>query len=70
MHFDSWSRFEQFPTLIAYVKDAAEVAPLIRCAQSGGIKTVPRNGGHQLSLPFHSYIDGCTTLLLLYFPAM
>ncbi|KAL8762949.1 MAG: hypothetical protein Q9194_007454 [Teloschistes cf. exilis] len=45
-------QFEQFPALIAYVKDAAEVAPLIRCAQSAGIKAVPRNGGHQLSYPF------------------
>ncbi|KAL8725326.1 MAG: hypothetical protein Q9166_007432 [cf. Caloplaca sp. 2 TL-2023] len=42
-------QFEQFPALITYVKDAKEVAPLIKCARTAGIKAVPRNGGHHFS---------------------
>ena len=50
----SSTRFEQFPALLAYVKDANEVAPLIQCAKSMGVKAVPRNGGHRYVHPSDS----------------
>ena len=48
-------RFEQFPVLLAYVKDTNEVAPLIECAKSVGVKAVPRNGGHRYYSSFRLY---------------
>ena len=48
-------RFEQFPALLAYVKIVDEVAPLIQCAKSMGVKAVPRNGGHRYCSPFRLY---------------
>ncbi|KAK5987508.1 FAD-linked oxidoreductase pytB [Cladobotryum mycophilum] len=39
-------QFEQFPSLIAYAKDASEVSPLLLCAKRTGHKAVPRTGAH------------------------
>ncbi|GKZ31999.1 hypothetical protein AbraIFM66950_001016 [Aspergillus brasiliensis] len=39
-------QFNEFPALIAYAKEADEVASLVRCAQRSGFKAVPRSGGH------------------------
>lgn len=41
------TRFEQFPTLLAYAEKASEIGPLIACAKSSGVQAVPRTGGHQ-----------------------
>ena len=37
------------------MKDAEEVAPLIECAKKGGVKAVPRNGGHRYIQPSKLY---------------
>ncbi|KAF4785219.1 hypothetical protein HER10_EVM0003884 [Colletotrichum scovillei] len=39
-------QFTQMPVLIAYAEKPYEVAPLIQCAKTSGIKAVPRTGGH------------------------
>ncbi|KAL2873112.1 hypothetical protein SGCOL_011734 [Colletotrichum sp. CLE4] len=39
-------QFTQMPVLIAYAEKPYEVAPLIQCAKTNGIKAVPRTGGH------------------------
>ncbi|KAL0778115.1 hypothetical protein CaCOL14_005768 [Colletotrichum acutatum] len=39
-------QFTQMPVLIAYAEKSYEVAPLIQCAKTSGIKAVPRTGGH------------------------
>ena len=49
------------------MKDAREVASLIKCAQSTGIKLVPRNGGHQLVPPIHFFCHPPIFLAANYF---
>ncbi|KAK8155761.1 hypothetical protein IWX90DRAFT_442785 [Phyllosticta citrichinensis] len=39
-------QFEEFPAIIAYAKDVAEVAPLVNCAVAHGVPPVARSGGH------------------------
>lgn len=40
-------RHNEFPVLIAYATQVAEVTPLVHCAQANGIRAMPRSGGHQ-----------------------
>lgn len=47
MVLKSTDRHNEFPVLIAYATQVAEVTPLVHCAQENGVRAIPRSGGHQ-----------------------
>lgn len=49
-------QFDELPVLLAYAQESKEIAPLIRCAKTAGIKAVPRAGGH--SFEAYSALNG------------